>query len=172
MTAERFASKGLLVAAALAALVLGTSALARFRPLDFATCRQQLADGDLEGDERRARLVRLCAVADPGVPVERMAAALACVALEDLPGFFSRCGTAPSVLPVSAQDVAGLDAASCDTAAFGDDVLRRLLDAFCAEARGDRDTARTRYAQLQQSARLHRMAAAGELCAQGLARLR
>lgn len=172
MSVERLGSKGLLVAALLAAVVLGSAAFARLRPLDFATCRQQLADGDLEGEERRDRLTRLRAAADPARPVERLAAALAAVALEDLPAFFAQRGAADGSLPVSAQDVAGLDAAALDTAAFGDDVLRRLLDAFCLEARGDRDAARARYAEVQQSARLYRMAAAGELCAQGLARLR
>lgn len=172
MAVERVGSKGLAVAAVLAALVLASAAWQRLRQLDFSACRQHLADGDLEHDERLALLARLCATADGSRPAEAMAAALAEVAREDLPAFYRRRGCAAGELPLRPADVATFDAATCDTASFGDDVLHRLLLAFCAEARGEGDSAKARYAEVQQSARLYRMAAAGELCAQGLSRLR
>lgn len=171
MTVERLFSPALVVAAVVATAVLCVSGWSHLRPRGFAELRQQLVDADLEGDERRAALRALVGAADPSRADEQLAAALVSVALDDLDGFHRRRGCEVARLPLRASEAETFDDAFCSSASFGDDVLHRLLLAWRSEARGDRDGARAAYSQVGRSARLYRMAAAAELCAQGLARL-
>ena len=173
MSRERLLTVPLSLALLAAAVLLGLAGYERYRPRSFAEVVQALRDGDCEGYERRAMLllVEEYGASSPN-RVERLAAAMAAIARADDGAYRRYTGVAAGQSPIEAADVALLDVASCDTVAFGDDVLRRLLEGWLAEARGERDAARVRFEQVAQSAQLFRMPLAATLCTESLLRLR
>ena len=172
MTRERLLTLPLCCALVGAAGLLAVAAYERFRPRSFDELVKSLREGDCEGDERRSmlRALEAQAVASSG-RVAAMAAAMAAIARDDEATNLRFAGTTLGQSPITAADVGNFDVAACDTIALGDDVLRRLLDAWLAEARGQSDAARLQFEQIGRSALLFRMPLAATLCGQGQARL-
>lgn len=131
-----------------------------------------LADGDLDGAERRrmlARVIDLSAAAD--TPRGQCSGLLAAVALDRGDACtqrLERLGAVGGVAPVdrlpAAPDREWLD--------LGDPMLGNLLAAMAAEAAGDAAGARTKWSQVRAEARLVGNRCAGELAQAALARLR
>lgn len=173
MNRERLLTVPLCLALLAAAVLLGLAGYERFRPRSFAEVVQALRDGDCEGSERRAMLLQVeVHAASSSNRVERLAAAMAAIARADDGAYRRFASVAAGRSPIEAADVTLLDVAACDTVSLGDDVLRRLLEGWLDEARGQRDAARVRFEQVAQSAQLFRMPLAVTLCTESLARLR
>lgn len=167
MARERVFTVPLICFLTVVGAVLADAAVQRLWPPSLAEVHRLLADGDLEHAERVGMLERLRAAggASSATRGDRLAGAMAAVGLEDETGYLALAGAA--VPPVQPADVEFLD-----TAAFGDPVLRPLMQAMLAEAGGHRDDARRRYEQVAASTRLFGMDLAHRLAEAGAVRLR
>ncbi|MBM4062319.1 MAG: hypothetical protein FJ265_14655 [Planctomycetes bacterium] len=159
-----------LVAFLLAVLsLLGYAAWARFWTPDVAEAVRWLADGDLDGAERRralgAALQGALRSADPG---DRWVGLLAAVALGDRPGYAAAKaplgdGPVPSVAP---------PAPLREWLHLGDPLLGNVGRALLAEIEGDRAGAVRTWGQVRAQCRLVEAPFALELAEAALQRLR
>ena len=169
MARERVLTRPLLWFLALVAGLLLRGLDDRLGPCSATEVLQALADGDLEGAQRRELLAAVEAMArvsrDRGM---RLCGAMAAVALDDEAGYAARTaalGSGP--MPVQADDAGP----ALDRASLGDPVLAALLQAMLAEASGD-PSAAERYAQVEASSRLFHMPLARRLAKAGRERLK
>jgi len=147
------------------ALAVAASLAARLWPVGVEEAVVRLCDGDLERGEREAMLaivLRGDGGADAAAP--GLAAAMAAVALGDETAYRRLCGARP--LPFAAVP----PPPSLQRAALGDPVLRALLAAMAAEAKGD-PSARVRWESARQSSLLFGMQFARRLTEAALQRL-
>lgn len=126
-----------------------------------------LADGDLDGEERRWVMQGLMRAGGDSADVgRRWGALIAAVALEDRAGFAAQVaalggvGGTMSTPPIEAR--AFLD--------LGDPMLGNVAQALLAEAAGDRAAAHRRWQQVDTQCRLMVRPFAAELAADGLRR--
>ncbi len=126
-----------------------------------------LADGDLDGAERRRVMqVLVRAGAEPADVGRRWAAMLAAVALEDRAAFADQVaalggiGSAMKAPPAEVRVFLDL----------GDPMLGNLAQALLAEAESDRAAAHRRWQQVDTQCRLMVRPFAAELAAEGLRR--
>lgn len=152
--------------------ILAGAAVLRWWPPSAASAVQQLDDGDLEADERRRLLRSLLDDGDAAPPPEwerQLRGAMAALALDDAEAWQRRMGAEWRPGGSAAASATAIRAMQNWT--FGDAPLERLLAAMQAELAGDRDAARSGYAQAAASARLFHLRLCGELARQGSARL-
>jgi hypothetical protein len=158
---------GLFLAGVLA--LLGSALLQTLSRPDPASAVRLLADGDLDGAERRRVLRQLLAVGvHSQATADRWAAALAAVALDDRAGLAAATsalggGAVPNPLP---------DAPARELLHLGDPYLRNLLAAWVAEASGQPQVALVHWQQLAAQCRFAPRPLAAELAAAGIARSR
>lgn len=156
---ERLLTAPLVVFLLMVSAIVAGSWSARLVPGDFPTTLRELADGDLDGAERRVALLRLRELAAGAAgPTAPWAAWLAAIALGE-PGL----GSMPPPTGPAADDVRWLH--------LGDALLRAVADAGLAELAGDRGAAVAHWRQVAAQARLGRQAVAGDLAAAALQRL-
>lgn len=126
-----------------------------------------LADGDLDGPERRRQLARLVALADaaPSDVDAQWLGSLAAVRLEDRAAFV-RFGTRLAPTGGAATPSAELRA----VLGLGDPLLANVALARLAELAGDQTSARRHWQQVAEQCRLQTCPLAAELAAAALAK--
>lgn len=126
-----------------------------------------LADGDLDGDERRRALQDLVDRAPEAAGLrQQWAVLLAAVALGDAAGYAAaRVALGPAEAPAPLPSPGERELLH-----LGSGLLRNVLAGFAAEADGDRAEARRRWAQVAAQSRLAAQPFPGELAAEGLRR--
>lgn len=162
---EPVLTPALVVFLAFVAALVGQGLWSReWRP-DLARAIELLADGDLDGGERKAMLARTVELARnaPGLR-ERWAGLLAAVGLGDRDAF----AAARAQLPGDPPEVPA--AGEREFLDLGDPLLANVLAAFVAEAASDRAEANRRWQQVRAQARLSARLFAGELAAEGVQR--
>ncbi|MBX3463185.1 MAG: hypothetical protein KF830_08435 [Planctomycetes bacterium] len=134
---------------------------------DAATAIALLADGDLDGAERRQVMQRLVAVGSRSERIgERWAAALAAVALGDRAAWAAAAkelggGEVPQALPPATER---------DLLPLGEPMLRNLAAAWLAEASGAPQEALVHWRRLATQCRFVPHPLAAELAAEGIRR--
>lgn len=164
---ERLLTPALAAFLLLVAVALGVGLWPRLVRPDLDQTVLLLADGDLDGDERRQALRGLVDRAPEAAGRrQQWAVLLAAVALGDAAGYAAAraaLGPAHAPPPLPAPGERELLHLGCD-------LLRNVLAAFAAEADGDRVEARRRWTQVAAQSRLSARPFPGELAAEGLRR--
>ncbi|MBL8750794.1 MAG: hypothetical protein JNK78_16660 [Planctomycetes bacterium] len=139
----------------------------RWIPPSPAEAVRLLADGDLDGDERRQALQVLVRTPPDSADVERRwGALLAAVALEDRAVFAAQVAALGGI-------GATMKTPSADMRAFldlGDPLIGNVAQALLAEASGDRTAAHRRWQQVATQCQLMVRPFAAELAADGVRR--
>lgn len=152
----------------LVALVVGIAAWRTFRSPSPLQARLALADGDLDGDERRVAL-RVLVEAGAGAtePAAAWAAWLAAVALDDRAAFGALAGSAGGERPP------GLPAAADrDGLGLGDPLVALLARAWIAEAESRQGDAARLWGEVQIGCELVDRPLLAELAGRGITRNR
>jgi hypothetical protein len=159
---EKIITWPLAVFLAAVAAILSGAAWTKFRTPGADEAVRELADGDLDGEERVAMLRHLLAAALRSTePREQWAGLMAAVSLGDGPGHATlQANLAGSTFRPAAEDREWL--------ALGDPMLRNVLTATIAAAEGRTEDAAVAWRRVEAQSRLTGHAFAGELAAAAL----
>lgn len=162
-TAERVLTRPLLVFLLAVAAWVGAGAWQRYRLPDLDGAVLELADGDLDGDERTRMLRHVLELArDSSSLPARWAGLLAAISLEDRAAHDALARSIGAQVP---------EPAARELLHLGEPLLGHLLAASVAEAGGARDDARRWWALVESGSRLERRELAHDLAVAARARL-
>ncbi len=170
MSARPIVTRPLAVFLVAVGVVVGVCALPRLLGADWQASVQRLADGDLEGFERKHLWQQVQEAGDAAPAADRMrvlAGAMAAVCRGDEAAYgrlTARLG--PGSVPIGVDDGPALE-----TAALGEPMLVLYLGGWLAEARGDRAAAGLAYRQVAAGAGAWGLPFLASLAQQALGRI-